>query len=77
MIVDCVLLEPPKSTPYIIRQLMYEGCWKKMPSDRPSFSDIHAKLAGFSSTAPLPEQAEIEISSNSYAYLQPLPDLEP
>jgi hypothetical protein len=56
---------------------MYEGCWKKVPSDRPSFSEIHAKLAGFSSTAPLSEQAECEIYSNCYAYLQPLPDLEP
>jgi hypothetical protein len=75
MIVDCVYLEPPKSTPCLIRQLMTGGCWKKMPSDRLSFSAIHAKLASFSSTS-LSEQAEVELISNSYTYLQPLPDLE-
>jgi hypothetical protein len=75
MIVDCVYLEPLKSTPCLIRQLMTEGCWKKMPSDRLSFSAMHAKLASFSSTS-LSEQAEVEVISNSYTYLQPLPDLE-
>ncbi|XP_057367239.1 BDNF/NT-3 growth factors receptor-like [Daphnia carinata] len=73
MIVGSIYLEPPNSTPPHIRQLMTEHCWKRVPSDRLSFTEIHAKLAGFSSASP---QEESQVTSHRYVYLQPLPDLE-
>lgn len=73
MILSCILLEPPNSTPPLIRQLMTEHCWKKVPSERLSFKDIHAKLTGLSKSSS-PEESQV--TSNCYIYLQPLPDLE-
>lgn len=73
MILGSIYLEPPNSAPPLIRQLMIEHCWKKVPSDRLSFTEIHAKLTGFSNASP-PEESQV--TSHRYVYLQPLPDLE-
>ncbi|KAI9563216.1 hypothetical protein GHT06_010674 [Daphnia sinensis] len=73
MILGSICLEPPNSAPPLIRQLMIEHCWKKVPSDRLSFKEIHDKLTGFSSKSP-PEESQV--TSHRYVYLQTLPDLE-
>ena len=70
MVVNGVRLEPIKSTPTEIRQLMIEGCWQTSPHARLTFSDIHDILLGFVSLS-----LESENTACAFDYLQPLPDL--
>ncbi|XP_045033323.1 tyrosine-protein kinase transmembrane receptor Ror isoform X2 [Daphnia magna] len=72
MIVNCILLEPSDSTPSAIRQLM-SGCWKTLPSDRFTFSEINARLHELSNKV---LWGETEVTPDSYVYLQTLPDTD-
>lgn len=72
MIVNCILLEPSDSTPSAIRQLM-SGCWKTLPSDRLTFSEIYARLHELSNKV---LWGETEVTPDSYVYLQTLPDTD-
>ena len=70
MILNGECLEPPVSTPLLIRQIMTEGCWKNAPSARTSFSKICEQLSTEYS-------ASVKLKENcSYYYLQTLPDID-